>query len=461
MQPDPAARRGAVEKALLDYHQSPGRFTLARRQPSLLYTAIKDVLQFASGRPADAGGAPPSPHVRRAACFFIRSALLYPDADPYALLGLERDADAAAVKDRYRMMMRLMHPDFASAMASAPWPADAATRVNRAYEILSSPQRRAAYDEASTPAAPAARRETHTSPGRLTAVKPSAPARRHREDNRRDLKRLSAVFGTVGGIALLAAGAASLQSDRESLVQRRDVAARQDDVAARAKAGSPLVAARAIEAPPAPAASPEAADDAAIPAEKPPAPPLAAPRTAMLHTPAHAPTPAYTPAPTMLMSAIVPAPPAATQAAPVAAAPAATLPVAAIPVAAAPASPPPTAPPGPTLADVHPLLARLLQEIESGRGERVMNLVDREARSAPAGQALLLHYNNLVGGARPVKVSNVQFNAQPRDGRLLVTGHLTMQPEDRAAPPREFAVQAEFAARDGAVVMTRLTRAPD
>jgi hypothetical protein len=161
------------------------------------------------------------------------------------------------------------------------------------------------------------------------------------------------------------------------------------------------------------------------------------------------------------MGAMPPAAPAITQAAPAAVAPVAVVPAAAAPVAAAPANPAPALPPSPTLADVHPLLARLLQEIESGRGERVMGLVDREARSAPAGQALLLHYNNLVGGARPVKVSNVQFNAQPRDGRLLVTGHLTMQPDDRATPPREFAVQAEFAARDGAVVMTRLTRAPD
>jgi hypothetical protein len=117
--------------------------------------------------------------------------------------------------------------------------------------------------------------------------------------------------------------------------------------------------------------------------------------------------------------------------------------------------------PVPTLTEVHPMLARLLQEIESGWGDRVMGLVDRDARNALAGQALLQHYNALVDGMRPVKVSNVQFNAQPREGRLLVTGHLTMQPYDRAAPPRSFAVQAEFASRQGAVVMTRLARAPD
>ncbi|MES3001705.1 MAG: J domain-containing protein [Pseudomonadota bacterium] len=460
MQSDPASRRGAVEKALLDYHQSPGRFTLARRQPSLLYAAIKDVLQLASGRSPDGSGAPPSPTVRQAACFFIRSALLYPDADPYAVLGLERDAPAPSVKDHYRLMMRLMHPDFAAAMASAPWPADAATRVNRAYEILSSPERRAAYDEEMAPSAPApaAQAEKHTSPGRLSAARGNAPARRRPEDNRRDLKRLSTVFGTVGGIALIAAGVASLQSGDESLVQRRDTAARQDETAARAKA-SPIVAARVADAPASPASQPEAAQDLVAAVEKLPGPPAAAPRTALVHTPttlnaaapAHAPAPAYTPTPSALMNAMLAAPPATPQAAQAA-------PVAAAPV---PAAQVPAAPPSPTLADVHPILSRLLQEIESGWGDRVMALVDREARSAPAGQALLLHYNNLVGGTRPVKVSNVQFNAQPQGGRLLVTGHLTMQPYDRAGPPREFAVQAEFAARDGVVFMTRLTRAPD
>ena len=39
--------------------------------------------------------------VRRAAVLFVRNALLYEGASHYALLGLERSADAAEIKSRY------------------------------------------------------------------------------------------------------------------------------------------------------------------------------------------------------------------------------------------------------------------------------------------------------------------------------------------------------------------------
>ncbi|MBA2676476.1 MAG: hypothetical protein H0U68_22725 [Ramlibacter sp.] len=138
------------------------------------------------------------------------------------------------------------------------------------------------------------------------------------------------------------------------------------------------------------------------------------------------------------------------------------------PVAALVAAPaaPVTAPaarpnPGITMAEVHPILSRLLQQLESGAGERVIGLLDRDARAAPAAQALLRQYNHLVEGARQVKVANAQFRAEPQEGRLVVIGQVLMQVGDPQAgtTPREFAVQAEFVSRDGAVVMTQLARA--
>ena len=107
------------------------------------------------------------------------------------------------------------------------------------------------------------------------------------------------------------------------------------------------------------------------------------------------------------------------------------------------------------MAEVHPLLSRLLQQLESGWGDRVVNLLERDARNSPSAQALLQQYNGVVDGMRPVKLSNAQFRAEPKDGRLLVIGRVQIHGRDAAAP-RELAVQAEFAARDGAVVMTRL-----
>jgi hypothetical protein len=54
----------------------------------------------------------------------------------------------------------------------------------------------------------------------------------------------------------------------------------------------------------------------------------------------------------------------------------------------------------------------------------------------------------------------VQFKSEPREGRLLVVGHVSMlvgEPVPGAAP-KQFSLQAEFASRDGSVVMTRLAQ---
>ena len=114
-----------------------------------------------------------------------------------------------------------------------------------------------------------------------------------------------------------------------------------------------------------------------------------------------------------------------------------------------------------TLAEAQPLLSNLLQQMESGLGDRMLNLLERDARSAPSAQALLRYYNSLIDGARPVKLSHVQFKAEPREGRLLVTGFVRLQVGDQATGSngKELGVQAEFASRGGTVVMTRLAQA--
>ena len=218
MTPDRAAQRSAVEHALLDFHRTPGKYALIRRQPSVLFASVKDVLQIASGRAPDADdGATPAADVRKAACFFIRSALLYPDADHYALLGLDADADAGVIKDRYRQMMRLMHPDFADALSDANWPADAATRVNQAYDVLSSPVRRRAYDEARDPPAPPIAPQPHAE---TRAAFRAAPTRPPVADPRYRLKQLAVVFGVTGSMALAATLYIGSNNEKESLVQR-------------------------------------------------------------------------------------------------------------------------------------------------------------------------------------------------------------------------------------------------
>lgn len=60
--------------------------------------------------------------------------------DPYSVLGVERDADAAAVKRAYRKAAQAAHPDRHGGDTTAM------TRVNVARDILSDPQRRERYD---------------------------------------------------------------------------------------------------------------------------------------------------------------------------------------------------------------------------------------------------------------------------------------------------------------------------
>ncbi|MFG6414391.1 DnaJ C-terminal domain-containing protein [Roseateles sp. DC23W] len=62
--------------------------------------------------------------------------------DYYQTLGVNADADAAAIKAAYRRQARLLHPD----VNTTPDAHASMARINEAYEALSDPQRRASYD---------------------------------------------------------------------------------------------------------------------------------------------------------------------------------------------------------------------------------------------------------------------------------------------------------------------------
>ena len=66
------------------------------------------------------------------------------EPDLYELLGVPRNADAAAIKSAYRKMAMQYHPD------RNPGDAEAEARfkaIGAAYEVLKDPQKRAAYDQ--------------------------------------------------------------------------------------------------------------------------------------------------------------------------------------------------------------------------------------------------------------------------------------------------------------------------
>jgi hypothetical protein len=111
------------------------------------------------------------------------------------------------------------------------------------------------------------------------------------------------------------------------------------------------------------------------------------------------------------------------------------------------------------MADVHPLVTRLLQDIESGWGDNLIASLDFGERRSADAQALARQLDALCDGARPVKISRVNLRGEPRDGRLVVMGQVILQVRDPSMPTRQFALQAEFVQRGGAPVLTRLAPA--
>ncbi|WP_332742443.1 J domain-containing protein [Hydrogenophaga sp.] len=129
--------------ALLDFERAPGRYRVALREPRPLFEHIASVMLLAAGRPVAGLPATPTigPELHRAARFFVRTVMLRPGSDPFTLLGLRPGFEPAQLRHHYRLMIRLTHPDFE--VAGERWPADAATRINLAHDLLSSAQQRA------------------------------------------------------------------------------------------------------------------------------------------------------------------------------------------------------------------------------------------------------------------------------------------------------------------------------
>jgi molecular chaperone DnaJ len=67
--------------------------------------------------------------------------------DPYDLLGVDRDADADTIKKAYRRLARQLHPD----VNPDPETQEKFKEVTAAYEVLSDPQKRAAFDRGGDP----------------------------------------------------------------------------------------------------------------------------------------------------------------------------------------------------------------------------------------------------------------------------------------------------------------------
>jgi hypothetical protein len=69
-----------------------------------------------------------------------------PEPDPYAVLGVARNATPEEIRAAYREMAAKYHPDRHQGNPLEELAAAKLAEINRAHEILSHPERRAAYD---------------------------------------------------------------------------------------------------------------------------------------------------------------------------------------------------------------------------------------------------------------------------------------------------------------------------
>ena len=174
-----------VVAALLDFEKAPGRYPVALRQPEAVFEHLRNVLQIAVGRAPETASLPPgrASMAQRAARFFVRTVMLRPGSDHFTLLGLTQGFEPDELRDHYRMMIRLTHPDFTA--SGEAWPADAASRINIANDVLSSPVKRGDYlrrTAASNMAAPLQPRPLRRMPSvrRIAAQRAAASAFRSR-----------------------------------------------------------------------------------------------------------------------------------------------------------------------------------------------------------------------------------------------------------------------------------------
>lgn len=139
-----ADRTGSL---LLLYLRDPAHLrTLARSGVPLADGEI--VLKLALGRRVEFGdpsltSASPD-KVREAAVAYVRQFNFRPDATPYEVLGVAADASERSIRESFRLLMQLVHPDRQSTRAA--WPESFAARANRAYAILRDPASRARLD---------------------------------------------------------------------------------------------------------------------------------------------------------------------------------------------------------------------------------------------------------------------------------------------------------------------------
>jgi len=143
----PSADRTAF--LLLWFFRQPSRYQAEGRRRDAPMLDCEVILKLALGRRvdfADPGleGPATAATLKDAAASYVRHMFFRPDATPYQTLGLAPGASQAAIRESFRLLMQLVHPDRQDVQLR--WPESFAAQANRAYGILRNRDSREKFD---------------------------------------------------------------------------------------------------------------------------------------------------------------------------------------------------------------------------------------------------------------------------------------------------------------------------
>src|SRR4051794_22079158 len=114
--PNPAMTADLIAGLLQRYYRDPIRHRIQVPREARALGNLDIVLRLALGRPVAFDspalrGAPATVELERAAVFYIQQQFFHEGATHYETLGLAPDATAEALRDNFRLLMQLIHPD--------------------------------------------------------------------------------------------------------------------------------------------------------------------------------------------------------------------------------------------------------------------------------------------------------------------------------------------------------------
>lgn len=431
--------------ALLDFERAPGRYPVGLREPKVLFDNVLRVLQLAAGRrPAGMqamldGQDIDDQAMHKAARFFVRTALLRPGNDHVALMGLAPGYTAEQLREHYRLLIRMTHPDFAASDGHAQWtwPADAAQRINLANDTLQEELLRTVPAGLPTTAV--------VEPLVQPVPRPAPPAKPVRQRPQWQNVPAALKWTLAGGGALACLGALLLldtNNDRGKLAARKPDVPVKTALAPVVTEPTPTVTIEAppeVKAEPAPPASPKAsASGRAAPARVAPERPIS-PGASGAEAP-----------PRLKMAATLGASPHM---------PAAHTPAEAqIDLQPPPQAPAPPLAPTITLADAQPLLVHLMDGIRTGRAQSLVRWVDPDWRSNPANEVFSQHFDRMLDGRQVAQLGQVAFKSKHAGDELQVDGSIELDLRDAVSrsEKRHLQLRVYFQERDGKPILTKL-----